>query len=289
MKLGGDGKVFGITAVALAVIVGTWNGNWFPSGRAEHRANAVVEAATIQAAGEMLRAGVAKFDPTLKEDVVICLNEMRNLEVTEELAKATGIPGLRVAVVSGYRRRDRFDMQQDAILTTLPVASANWSFWKSKKGVTPPRGYAHATLVFPQAVTTSVYCVHLKSNYGATTDEIRDSNREKRRLPIEQLVEQEKVRRGRKSTPIVVAGDFNADPWREEFAKETIFDSLEKAGFTNVLKLAPEKRRWTLPNRRYGNSALDHVYVRGLKIDGQPLTQYPDELSDHFALFVRVK
>ena len=276
-------------AVLLAVIVGTWNGNWFPSGRAEHRANEAVEAATVEAAGQMLRAGIAKLDPTLKEDVVICLNEMRNLEVTDALAKAVGITNLRVAVVSGYRRRDRFDMQQDAILTTLPVVSANWCVWKAKKGVVPPRGYAHAALVFPPAVTASVYCVHLKSNYGDTTDEIKASNREKRRLPVEQLLEQEKVKRGKSAHPVVIAGDFNADPWRKEFAEETIFDSLEKAGFVNVLKLMPEKRRWTLPNRRFGNSALDHILVRGLKVEEAPLTQYSDELSDHFALFARIK
>ena len=277
-------------AVLLAVIVGTWNGNWFPSGRAEHRANEAVESATIESAGQMLRAGIARLDPTLKEDVVLCLNEMRGPEVVERLSAAIGITNLHLAVISGYRRRDRFDMQQDAILTTLPVAGSNWSVWKSKKGVVPPRGYARALLAFEPAVTASVYCVHLKSNYGDTTDEIKAANREKRRLPVEQLIAQEKPGRGRrKANPLIVAGDFNADPWREEFAQETIFDSLEKAGFTNVLKLLPEKRRWTLPNRRYGNSALDHILVRGLKVAGQPLTQYPDELSDHFAVFVRVQ
>lgn len=276
-------------AMLLAVIIGIWNGNWFPSGRAEHRANEAVESATIEAAGAMLRAGVAKLDPTLKEDVVICLNEMRNREVTERLVMAIGLTKLQVAAISAYRRRDRFDMQQDAILTTLPVVGANWSLWKSKKGVTPPRGYAHAKLVFPGAVTASVYSVHLKSNYGDTTDAQKSSNREKRRLPVEQLVEQEKPKRGKRSVPVVIAGDFNADPWRKEFAKETIFDSLDGAGFLNVLKLLPENRRWTLPNRRHGNSALDHIFVRGLAFDGSPLTQYPDELSDHFAVFVRVK
>ena len=276
-------------ALVLAVIVGTWNGNWFPSGRAEHRANESVEAATIQAAGEMLRAGIAKLDPSLKEDVIICLNEMRGPQVTAELAKAIGITNLQVAVVSGYRRRDRFDMQQDAILTTLPVANSNWCLWKSKKGVLPPRGYAHAMIVIEPAVTASVYCVHLKSNYGDTTAELKESNREKRRLPVEQLVTQEKPKRGRTAAPVIVAGDFNSDPWRKEFAEETIFDTLEQAGFTNVLKLMPEKRRWTHPNRRYGNSALDHIFVRGLKTMGEPITQYPDELSDHFALFVRMK
>lgn len=276
-------------ALLLAVVVGTWNGNWFPSGRAEHRASDAVEAATIEAAGDMLRAGVARIDPSLKEDVVICLNEMRNLEVTERLVKAIGIANLRVAVITAYRRRDRFDMQQDAILTTLPVVNANWSVWKSKKGVIPPRGYAHADLVFPGATTTSVYCVHLKSNYGDTTDALKASNREKRRLPVEQLVEQVKPKRGRRAVPMIIAGDFNADPWRKEFSGETIFDLLGGAGFLNVLKLLPENRRWTIPNRRYGNSALDHIFVRGLGFDGFPLTQYPDEISDHFAVFARLK
>ena len=275
--------------LVLAVIVGTWNGNWFPSGRAEHRANETVEAATVDAAGAMLRAGIARIDPEGKEDVILCLNEMRGPSVAQRLADAIGITNLQVAAVSGYRRRDRFDMQQDAILTTLPVASANWCVWKSKKGVTPPRGYAHARLVVSPAVTAAVYCVHLKSNYGDTTDAIKAANREKRRLPVEQLIEQERPKRGRQSQPVIVAGDFNCDPWRPEFASETIFPSLERAGFANVLSLLPEKRRWTLPHRRYGNSALDHILVRGLQVDGQPLTQYPDELSDHFALFARIR
>jgi len=276
-------------AVLLALIVGTWNGNWFPSGRAEHRANEAVEAATVQAAGEMLRKGIADLDPTLKDDVILCLNEMRGLEVTEELVKAIGIPDLKVAIVSGYRRRDRYDMQQDAILTTLPVAGANWCVWKSKKGTLPPRGYAHARIALTPAVTASVYCVHLKSNYGDTTDELKASNREKRRLPVEQLIGQEKPKRGKTAAPVIIAGDFNADPWRKEFADETIFASLEQADYLSALNLLPERRRWTVPNRRYGNSALDHIWIRGLIFDGVPVTRFPEELSDHYALFARIR
>ena len=122
--------------------------------------------------------------------------------------------------------------------------------------------------------------IHVEKNVGGieeTVGRLRD------------FVEQEKPKRGRTALPVIVAGDFNSDPWRKESEGEQIFDMLEQAGFTNVLKFMPEKRRWTHPNRRYGNSALDHILVRGFKIDGIPLTQYPDELSDHFALFVRVK
>ena len=57
-------------AILLSVIVGTWNGNWFPSGRAEHRAHPDVEAATIAAAGKMIASGLAKVDPTGREDVI---------------------------------------------------------------------------------------------------------------------------------------------------------------------------------------------------------------------------
>ena len=43
-----------IAAMLAALVVGTWHGNWFPSGRAEHRAHPDVEAATIEAAAKML-------------------------------------------------------------------------------------------------------------------------------------------------------------------------------------------------------------------------------------------
>ena len=41
--------------IFAAVVVGTWNGNWFPSGRAEHRAHPDVEAATSAAALSVAR------------------------------------------------------------------------------------------------------------------------------------------------------------------------------------------------------------------------------------------
>ena len=33
----------GLAVMLAAVVVGTWNGNWFPTGRAEHRAHPDVE------------------------------------------------------------------------------------------------------------------------------------------------------------------------------------------------------------------------------------------------------
>ena len=269
-----------------AVVIGTWNGNWFPSGRAEHRAHPDVEAATISAAAKMLAEGLKRVDPAGTNDVILCLNEIRGPRAASNLVAQIGRKGLHVAVVSGYRRRDRFDQQQDVIATTLPVAEAHWSKWKVSGKYTPPRGYAFAAVVIDPATTANVYAVHLKSNYGATTAEIREENREKRTAAIAQVVEQEKPKRGRAKRPVVVAGDMNADCWRKEFKDEKLFGILEGSGFANPLALLPADARGTHPSRTYGDSALDYVFCRGLDSVGRPCIVPNDGLSDHQAVFV---
>ena len=276
-------------SLIAAVVIGTWNGNWFPSGRAEHRAHPDVEAATVSAAAKMLAAGLRQVDPAGTNDVILCLNEIRGPKVASNLVAQIGRAGLRVAVVSGYRRRDRFDQQQDVIATTLPVAEASWSRWRQNGKLTPPRGYAFAAVVVDSATTANVYAVHLKSNYGATTEEIAAANRAKRAAAVEQIVRQEKPKRGKANRPVIVAGDLNADKWRKEFADERVFGLLEDARFANALELLPANARGTHPSRRHGDSALDYVFVRGLPFCGLPVIAQAEGLSDHCAVFVLVK
>ena len=275
-----------LAALLAAVVVGTWNGNWFPSGRAEHRAHPDVEDATITAAAKMLARGLDEVDPSGTNDVILCLHEIRGPRAASNLVARIGRKGLRVAVVSGYRRRDRFDQQQDVIATTLPVASASWSRWRNAGKETPPRGYAFAEVVVDPAVTARVYSVHLKSNYGGNTQEKRDLNRAKRTRSMEQIVDQERPRRGRKAMPVIVAGDMNADKWRSEFAKESLFGMLEEAGFWNALELLPPGSRGTFPSAHHGDSALDYVFARGINGRTPPRIVPNDGLSDHWALFV---
>ena len=275
-----------VLAVIAAVVVGTWNGNWFPSGRAEHRAHPDVEAATITAAAKMLANGLKAADQAGTNDVILCLNEIRGAKAASNLVAQIGRKGLRVAVISGYRRRDRFDQQQDVIATTLPVAEAHWSKWKVAGESTPPRGYVFAAVVLDPATTANVYAVHLKSNYGATTDGIAAENREKRTLAIAQIVAQENPKRGRMKRPVLLAGDMNTDRWRKEFKEEKLFGLLEGAGFANTLALLPEGKRGTHPSRTYGDSALDYIFCRGLNPIAPPHIVGSDELSDHNAVFV---
>ena len=278
------------SSLLLALIVGTWNGQWFPSGRAEHRASAEAERETIQAAGRMLADGLARMDPTGREDVVLCLNEVRDLKTAEALRQEIGRAGLSVAVVTAYRRRDRFDQQQDVIMTTLPVAKANWSTWKTHKEAIPPRGYARAEVIVSPAVTTTVYAVHLKSNYGQTSEDIAATNRLKRAFAVEQLLDQERPKRGKFRYPVVIAGDFNADRFAKSFTKETIFQSLEKAGFADAFEGVPLDGRLTHPGTgRFAGGTLDYIYFRGCSVDGSPKVIPALRISDHDAVFVRLQ
>ncbi|MBQ3315185.1 MAG: endonuclease/exonuclease/phosphatase family protein [Kiritimatiellae bacterium] len=271
------------TSRAPRTTIVTWNGNWFPSGRAEHRAHPDVEAATTVAAGRMLAASLRAADPSGSNAVILVLNEIRGPRSASNLIERVGIPGLRLASISAYRRRDRFDQQQDVIATTLPVVDHGWSTWRSEKRETPPRGYAYADVVVSPAVTARVYAVHLKSNYGATTKETRELNRAKRAHAVEQLVGQDKKRRY-----VIVAGDMNADAWRKEFAEESIFGLFAGAGFDNHLAALPPDRRGTHPSASHGDSALDYIMTRGFVLEGEPCIEPAQDLSDHSALSLAV-
>lgn len=264
-----------------AIVVGTWNGKWFPSGRAEHRASPAVESATIAAAGRMIRSGLAKVDPEGTNDLILCFNEIRGPKAANGLCAAIGRTNLTVAVISGYRRRDRFDQQQDVIMTTLPVRKSNWSLWRRPNRIFPPRGYAHAVIELSPGREVAVYAIHLKSNYGATSEAIRRENRLKRTYPVEQLIAQE-----RKTPFVIVAGDFNADCWRKEFTEETIFRDFAAAGYENPLSRLPKSERTTYPNRSFGGSTLDYVMVCGLRVVANPVIEPGGSISDHHAVFV---
>ena len=270
-----------------ALTVGTWNGKWFPSGRAEHRASPAVEAATIEAAGKLLRQAYLKADPSGTNDLILCLNEIRGPAAARKLCTAMGLTNLQVAIVSGYRRRDRFDMQQDVIATTLPIVSTNWCRWKSVKAETPPRGYAHALIAVSPAVTASVYAVHLKSNYGQKKGAEEALNRAKRLHAVEQIITAEHARRGAPTYPVIVAGDFNADFAHEAFKEDTLFDLLTKAGYQNTWATVPRSQSATYDGgAKWGKATFDYVFMRGFIQCGYPIAVPAGKLSDHYPVFV---
>lgn len=279
-------------SILLSLVVCTWNGNWFPSGRAEHRASPEKEEKTTCLAAELLSRGLNKIDPEGGDDVVICLNEMRNAAVVSNLISKMERKDLSLAVITRYRRRDRFDQQQDAIITSMPIASRGWSIFKrtSDWQKNPPRGYAFASVVSDSgAVTTMVYSVHLKSEYGATTESIRRSNRYKRGIAIEQIVNMEKPKgRGKKKlkSRVVIAGDMNADRWKEYFSYDTLFQTLFSAGFLDAFEGLEPQRRSTRDSTKWGPSTIDYVFHRSMGEVKAVHVEKTNGASDHNAVFV---
>ena len=272
-----------------SVLVGTWNLQWFPSGRAEHRASQRVEQANIKDAAETIRSGFGN-----RKGVVLFFQEMRSSEVATNLVAEIGHDGLQLAVASAFRERDRrLGWQQVAIATDYPVLDSSYAYWKRSKGVFAPRGYAYALLDCGADGVVACYAVHLKSNYGAKTDEQKKLNSATREICTAQIVEMAKKLRapdGRKVSRVVVAGDFNADSFTTNDADEATFKNLLEAEFSNCWTGAPLSERGTHPGRyRWPDSTLDYVFHRGFARQTMRRLSPLVPLSDHRMAWVELE
>ncbi len=268
-----------------AVLCGTWNLKWFPSGRAEHRASERVEAANHADAADVVRAGL-KTHMKEGDGIILFFQEMRDGPVFSNLVATIGWDGLKMASISSFRERDnRLGWQQCAIATTLPVIDSGFSYWKHPRKIYPPRGYAYALLDGGKDGLIACYCVHLKSNYGATTDSIRQSNVQKREVCAEQLVavaKRLKAPDGRKVEHVLIGGDFNGDPYNSRYGEEKTASILLDAGFKDGWDGVPLEERVTHPgSRRNPDSTLDFVYFCGFDACTLRFSAPEVPLSDH--------
>ncbi len=250
-----------------AVLSGTWNLKWFPSGRAEHRASVRVEAANQADAADVVREGLRTH---LREGdgVVLFFQELRDKDVFSNLVSTIGWDGLKVASVSSFREMDnRLGWQQCGIATTLPVIDSGFSYWKRPRRIFPPRGYAYALLDGGEDGVIACYCVHLKSDYGATKEDIRKANREKREVCAIQLMSMTKRLKapdGRPVKHVLIGGDFNADPSSPRYGDEKTAATLVEGGFKDAWGGVPLEERVTHPgSRRNPDCTLDFIYYRG--------------------------
>ena len=81
---------------------------------------------------------------------------------------------------------------------------------------------------------------------------------------------------------------MNADKGGRGFEGEELFRLFDAAGFLNPLGDLPPGARGTHPSKRWGDSALDYVFLRKLRSVRLPHIEPNDELSDHYALFTLV-
>ena len=279
--------------VSADVLTGTWNMRWFPSGRAEHRASPRVEEATIQDAADLVRDGLAKRRRQ-GDHVILFFQELRDESVCSNFVATIGDKTLAVASVSAFRDFDRrLGWQQSGIVTDLPVVDASFSYWRRSKTVLPPRGFTYALLDGGADGLIACYCVHLKSNYGATKPEIREANQQKRELAMEHfrtLTKKLTASDGRRVTRFILAGDFNTDPFSNVFKGERTIDILTEAGFVNCFAGMPLEARGTHPgNTRYPDSTLDFIFHRGFAGQSDCDLSPAVPLSDHRMVWLRLK
>lgn len=241
----------------FAVLAGSWNLKWFPSGRAEHRASARVESANIADAADVIRANLKGAGR------VLFLQEMRDAKACSNLVVAIGDTNLKVAVASAFRdfRDNRLQWQQLGIVTDMPVLKTEWKYSKKADGMFVPRGYAYALLDGGEEGRIACFCVHLKSNYGAKKAAKKKENMLKREAAIRQVLA---AAENCGADKILIAGDFNSDRFQRAFKDERIFSMLESAGFRDAWEGTDPSQRGTHPgSSRYPDSTLDYVFYKG--------------------------
>ena len=274
------------------VLTGTWNLRWFPSGRAEHRASPRVEQANVLDAAEVIRTGLSRRRPG--DAAILFFQELRNETACSNLVAAIGVTNLAVAGVSAFRDYDRrLGWQQTAIVTDLPVLDAGFTYWRRMKGILPPRGFTYAVLDAGTEGAIACYGVHLKSNYRARSQQLREQNRLKREASVRQLLAHVKALRdvlGRPVTRVVIAGDFNTDPYSGQFQDEKTLSLLTEASFENVFDGAEPNERATHPgSKSYPDSTLDFVFYRGFSARIARWLSPAVPLSDHRMVWLLLK
>lgn len=265
----------------FAVLAGSWNLKWFPSGRAEHRASARVESANIADAADVIRSNLKGSGR------IMFLQEMRDAKACTNLVVAIGDTNLKVAVATAFRdfRDNRLQWQQLGIVTDLPVLKTEWKYSKKADGMFVPRGYAYALLDGGEEGRIACFCVHLKSNYGAKKAAKKKENMLKREAAIRQVLA---AAENCGADKILIAGDFNSDRFQRAFKDERMFPMLESAGFKDGWEGTDPSQRGTHPgSSRYPDSTLDYVFYKGYSRCASRFLAPAVPVSDHRMLAMK--
>jgi endonuclease/exonuclease/phosphatase family metal-dependent hydrolase len=270
---------------AKEISITTWNLEWFPSGSSKGIASPEVESKRIADAAEVLRK--------LDSDIIV-LQEVRDYEVCEALAKAIG-PKYQVLVCSAFKSGfgGTRGLQQVAILSKYPAQSCWSEDWKTFGKVDPPRGFAFAHIQI-DGKDIAVYGVHLKSNLIMGGDKFKTGqlNILKRELAAEQVLAHSKELPkvlGQDFEAVIVAGDFNTNKDQIDFASEKTLQVFEENGFTSGFENIPLPQRVTHPSKgRYPDATFDYIFVKGNGLKSTEPTIFQNDSSDHLPVTTKI-
>jgi endonuclease/exonuclease/phosphatase family metal-dependent hydrolase len=249
-------------ATVQTIRIVAWNLQWFPGHKPEPAPTAEAEHM------ESAKAAVAQLKPD-----VLLLEEARDWESAAELCKV--VPNLEVHVVSHFEARP----QNQAVASKFPADSAWSDSWESGV-ITPPRGYSFAALKLPGHRFLLTYALHLKSNLGTLSLDIRQRQAAAKQL-LRHVNEMLVIYRKQGPCAVVLGGDLNTSMDDPKFSQDQTIPALIKAGFHWTFEGVPFAERTTIPAKGgFADNCFDHVLTAGL---GKPLAAVQSfaGISDH--------
>ncbi len=260
---------------AADVGVAFWNIQWFPGGRPD--ASAPEEARQT----ELVHAEITR----LKADV-IGLEEVRDWQAAELALKP--LPGFKVDVISNFPpRENQAEAQQVVLASRLPAVSAWSELWQAEGPLAPPRGFAFAAYQIAPKHLLMVYVVHLKSNGGEHSENVRLREESARQLVAHMkamATAYEKL--GRLSW--IVGGDFNTSLDDPRFRNEQTMPRLFAAGFAWAWRNVPFAQRQTIAaDRRFPAACFDHILYKNASLREAAMVETAKDASDHRAIRAR--
>jgi endonuclease/exonuclease/phosphatase family metal-dependent hydrolase len=225
------------------VRVVTWNLEWFP-GRTQGQTLDDHAFAHVKAVEAILRE--------IDGDVV-CVQEIKDPAALEQLAVRLG---LTVQLISSFR-----GVQEIAIMSRMAADVVGSEAFVSTQG-TPPRGMVFALYRRPSG-DLLIYSLHLKSNAGGVEETI--AARESSALQVVRHVAVMIDEHGldEKTLTVVLAGDFNCDPYQDQWKGDRTLEILMEHGFVSTFNNPDAERPITWPSDgRYADATFDHILVR---------------------------
>ncbi len=186
--------------------------------------------------------------------------------------------------------------QEMGIVSRIPakrIVSGAEQFHATFDAKTPPRGFVYL-LLEQEERDLLIYSCHLKSNRGGSVSATARIREESARQLLQHIQIMEKDgRKAEKPLWILVMGDFNYDPFREEWAEDKTLEIFLDGGFASGF--AGRKREdavtW-ISDGTYGDGTFDHILIKGFTLGetAEVIVEDTDgSISDHRPVWIDIE
>lgn len=275
------------------IVCGTWNLKWFPSGKANLKAEKEEENTRIKEIGKALDESLSEFLQSQNDKIILFFQEVRDKESSEKLIKEISRYKLSIASISEFSDNAGIKLwQQVLIASNCKVLEASYQHWESEKYIEFPRGFAYAILDGQEEGLIACFSLHLKSNLNRSRTELEHQTniykREQSAKQILSVIKELQKKYSDRLSKIIIAGDFNTSDEQKEFLSEDTLRSFYGAHFRSCHTGYTSKERITRPGHGiYPDSTFDYILYKGFdKVEKRKIFNCYMQ-SDHFPVFIK--